>query len=342
MEAYIAAYAFYLFFAALGLTQKNPKPLVTVGLAPMIFLVLLRGYIGVDTPMYVQSIEKIQNSGVYTAIFEPGFEYLVLGASTIVSDPLVITKVIAMMTTLLLLCSNWSPRINAQVIVLGVIPYFYLDMTMNGLRYGMAFAISLFALNSFIRKRSVSFFFWSLLAVSMQVSALYISGLLQVLFRYNWKNVCLLLIAAALVGFFGSDYLLSKATANAELFIASPTAGLAPLLMSVVCLLGCWGDVKIRTEHRLKIVIVSFLTIGAYVLTQITYAGLRLQQLNLFGILLFIICICNASGQKKSKSISVALVFLCILGSVFRLNNFNSEAGSDTSSFAPYRFYWQE
>lgn len=342
MEAYIAAYVFYLLFAALGLTQKTPKPWVTIGLAPMVFLVLLRGYIGVDTPMYVQSIEKIQNSGVYAGIFEPGFEYLVLGVSTIVSDPLVVTKVIAIITTVLLLCSNWSPIINAHVVVLGVIPYFYLDMTMNGLRYGMAFAISLFSLSSFLRRRNARFFVWSLLAVSMQVSALYISGLLQVLFRYNWKSVFLLLIVAALLGTFGESYLLSKATANAELFIASPTAGLAPLLMSVVCLLGCWGDVKIRREHRLKIIIVLFLTIGAYILTQITYAGLRLQQLNLFGILLFIICICHASGQKKSKSISVSLIIICIVGSVFRLNNFNSEAGSDVSSFAPYRFYWQE
>ena len=342
MTIYLAVYSFYLFFVGVGLTQARAKPWILFGLLPMLFIVLLRGNVGVDTPKYVQAVEFIRNADTYLFIFEPGFEYLILLLSKVVTEDDLVIKLIAVLSTSFLVAARWSTAIRVQVLSLVVIPYYFLDMTMNGLRYGLAFAILIFSLDNLVANRNLRFAGWTVLSISIQATSLYVAGLLHTLFRPNFRIVSLVFVVVAAVGFIGAEYILEKVQANSELFIASPTAGLAPLLLSLLCLLGCWSEHRIRKEHSTKILILFALTFLTYVVTQFSYAGIRLQQLNFFTILLFIICAFEMSKVERSRSVLFMLILVCILGTAFRLNNFNSEAGLEPSSFAPYRFSWQE
>lgn len=308
----------------------------------MFMLVWLRGNVGVDLPMYALTIEIIQQNKGYSFIFEPGFEFLILAFSQIASTPSTVAKLIATLTTTLLLLGRWRTKTAYQVLGLGIIPYFYLDMTMNGLRYGLAFAIVLVTLNGFLAMQYFRYTTLALVAASMQVSSLYLTGLLQALLRPSWKYALLMLPGLIAVSLLGYDYFLHKASINAELSKPGLTAGIAPLLLSIVVLIGCWKYKPIRANYRTAILALLALTFATYGVTQFTYAGLRLQQLNYFLILLFLIYTNEKLDRKKSKLILFTLILASILGSTFRLNNFRSEAGNGEAPFIPYHFFWQE
>lgn len=342
MAIYIFTYALYFAILGVGLRRKNIRRWVVAATLPMFALVWLRGNVGVDLPMYVQSIEVIQQSGGYTFLFEPGFEFLILALSHVSSDPMIVAKLIATITTLLLLGTKWRTRTAYQAIGLGIIPYFYLDMTMNGLRYGLAFSIILVSLNNMMSMQRFRYASSALLAASMQVSSFYLIGILQILHKPNWKHLLLMFAVIIGVALMGSEYFLFKASVNAELSKPGITAGIAPLFLSVLMLTGCWNSNKILHAHRTKLQILFVLSFATYGVTQITYAGLRFQQLNYFLILLFVIYASEKAGIKYSKLIFTALILLSVFGSVLRLSNFQSEAGNGDAPFAPYKFYWSK
>jgi hypothetical protein len=308
----------------------------------MFALVWLRGTVGVDIPMYVQSIELIQQSGGYIFLFEPGFEFLILGLGHISDDPMISVKLIATITTLLLLGTKWQTNTAYQVMGLGIIPYFYFDMTMNGLRYGLAFAIILASLNSLMLAHQSRCMLSVLLAASMQVSSLYLSSILQILLKPNWKYIIIMLILLIGVALIGSEYFLIKALVNSDLSKPGIAAGVGPLFLSLLVLTGCWNSKIILRLHRRKLQTMFALSIATYCVTQISYAGLRFQQLNYFLILLFVIYASEKAELKNSKIILTTLILTSLFGSAFRLNNFQSEAGIGEAPFAPYKFYWSE
>lgn len=342
MAIYLFTYALYFAILGVGLRRKNTRRWVVAATLPMFALVWLRGTVGVDLPMYVQSIEVIQQSGGYTFLFEPGFEFLILALGHISAEPMISVKLIATITTLLLLSTKWRTNTAYQAIALGVIPYFYFDMTMNGLRYGLAFAIILASLNSLMSSQRTRYASSTILAASMQVSSLYLSGILQTLLKPNWKHLLLMITFLIGVYLIGSDYFLLKASVSTELSKPGITAGVAPLFLSILVLTGCWNSKKILYSHRKKLQALFALTIATYGVTQLSYAGLRFQQLNYFLILLFVIYASEKSGLKQSKIILITLILAAVFGSAFRLNNFQSEADVGEAPFVPYKFYWSE
>lgn len=308
----------------------------------MFVLVWLRGNVGVDLPMYLNSIELIQLVNGYTFRFEPGFELLILGLSSIVSDPATVAKIIATLTTVFLFMGNWRTKTAYQVLGLCIIPYFYLDMTMNGLRYGLAFAITLMSLHGLVANQRFRSTLTGLAVPSIHISSLYLTGLLQILLKPSRSYILLALPIIAIISQIGSDYLFQKATANAGLSKPNMTAGVAPLLLSIIVLIGCWIGKLVHTKNLATLLILFALTLATYGITQFSYAGLRLQQLNYFLILLFLIYSTEKTQRYRSKNLLFALILASILGTALRLNNFYSVAGIGDAPFAPFRFYWQE
>lgn len=342
MVIYLFTYALYFAILGVGLRRKNTRRWLVAATMPMFALVWLRGTVGVDLPVYVQAIEVIQQSGGYTLIFEPGFQLLILALAYASNDPMITVKLIATITTLFLLGMKWRSNTAYQVIGLGIIPYFYFDMTMNGLRYGLAFAIILASLNSLMSTQQTRYILLALLAASMQVSSLYLSYILYILFKTNCKYQIFMLILLIGVALIGSEYFLNKASVYADLSKPGFTSGVAPLLLSLLVLTGCWCSKLIMHTHRKKLLTLFALSIATYCVTQISYAGLRLQQMNYFLIFLFVIYASEKAGLKNSKIILTTLILTSLISSAFRLNNFQSEAGIGDAPFVPYIFFWSE
>ena len=341
MEFYIFSYFFFFSVALLGVGRRNFKLWSLVGLLPMVILVLLRGAIGTDTPFYQQNIELIQSHDSLAFIFEPGFEFIILAIGRITSDSLVAVKIIALITLFFLFSSNWLSPFAGQIISFAFIPYFFLDMTMNGLRYGLAFSICLYALSLFYNKDYIRLTFVGFFAVLIQISSVYVLGFLNLLFNPGLRKFLIAFILAGIVLSFSYDYLSFKTSVNQDLRIVSPTSGVAPLILSSISIAGALSNSAIRTNFSNQFCILFLMSLMTYGLTFLSSAGLRFQQLNLFTIFMAIIFAGTLAGVTKSKRIYLSALLVGILGSIFRLNNFIGQAGVDSSSFMPYRFFWE-
>jgi hypothetical protein len=307
----------------------------------MFLLVLLRGAIGPDTPMYQQSIELIQSKESFAFIFEPGFELIILAIGRLTSDSLLTTKIIALITFLVVFSSNWFSPFAGQIISFAFMPYFLLDMTMNGLRYGLAFAICLYSLSLFYHKNYLQLTFAGFFAILIQISSVYVLGFLNLLFNPGLKNLFIVILLAGIILSSSFEYLSFKASVNQDLRIVSPTSGVAPFLLSSVSIAGAWSNAAIRTNYSKQFCILFLMSLITYGLTFLSSAGLRFQQLNLFTILLAVILAGTSAGVTNSKPIYLSALLVGVLGSIFRFNNFISQAGLDSSSFMPYRFFWE-
>ena len=341
MEFYIFSYFFFFSVALLSVGRRNFKLWSLVGLLPMVILVLLRGTIGPDTPMYQQNIELIQSHDSLAFIFEPGFELIILAIGRITSDSLIAVKIIALITLFFLFSSDWLSPLAGQIISFAFIPYFFLDMTMNGLRYGLAFVLCLYTLSQFYHKNYLQQGVFGVSAVLIQISSVYVLGFLGMLFNPRLKSIFIIIFLAVCVVFSFYDYLFYKASVNQELRIVSASSGLAPLLLSSVSIAAVLTNPAIRIHYTKQFCILFLMAILTYGLTLLSAAGLRFQQLNLFTIFLAMIFACSSAGILKSKTITLSLLLVGILGSFFRLNNFIGQAGLDPSSFVPYRFFWE-
>jgi hypothetical protein len=341
MELYVFSYLFFFSVSLLGVGRRNFKLWSLVGLLPMVVLVLLRGAIGPDTPMYQQNIELIQSQESFAFIFEPGFELIILAISRITLDSLLAVKIIALITLFFLFSSDWLSPLAGQIISFALIPYFFLDMTMNGLRYGLAFALCLYTLSQFYHRNYLQQWGGGISAVLIQISSVYVLGFLSILFNPKLKSIFVIIFLAGSVLFSFYDYLFYKASVNQDLRIVSASSGLAPLLLSSISIAGILTNAAIRVHYLKQFCILFLMAILTYGLTLLYAAGLRFQQLNLFTIFLAMIFACSSAGIIKSKPITLSLLLVGILGSFFRLNNFIGQAGLDPSSFLPYRFFWE-
>ncbi len=149
MIYYFSAFLFYYVFLKhfLQAEQKHQVYLFLMML-PLILMVILRGTVGTDTSVYLQIIEGLSETGVAVSGFAKTpisgwgeLTFLVKSLLYFTPNPAVIIVIIASLTTSILI---WTASLSTQakwVFALCIVPIFYLDMTMNGLRYGLAFAI---------------------------------------------------------------------------------------------------------------------------------------------------------------------------------------------------------
>jgi len=101
-------------------------------------------------------------------------------------------------------------------------------------------------------------------------------------------------------------------------------------------------DGTFRTEARVQLSCLAALSVLTYLVSQVFYAGLRFQLLNLFLVFLFAACFAHVRDIKLSKKIVVMIFLIGLLSAGFRLKNFYTEAGQGDTPFAPYHFFWEQ
>jgi hypothetical protein len=155
MIYYSAAFLFYYacVVSAFQDVRKHENKIFIFGMLPLVLLVVLRGDVGTDTASYLQIISGIQDTGeavsghARTPISGWGeFTAIIKGLFYFTTNPRVIVAVLALFTTGILIYASLISEKAKWVFAVCVVPIFYLDMTMNGLRYGLAFAIAAYAI----------------------------------------------------------------------------------------------------------------------------------------------------------------------------------------------------
>jgi len=317
---------------------KSYKYLLFFLLLPALLVVLLSGDTGTDKASYYVWIAYTFNGNADKILYEPGFKLLTYLLSLIYPHEYFIVPVIGFLTTLFLVLAFSGSKWQLIIFAFLLFPFFYFDMTMNGLRYGLSFAISAYAAKQIVQGNIKMFLLFGLLAVSMQYSSLIII-ILVFLTQVKIKKIflfMLIILSFALLNFFDLSYFSSKVDAYKDLVRPSGISGLSPLLIfSLFFLLNKCLHKKIDFIFY----IIFLLEILSFILSLSSYSGLRFQNLCIFVLLIFM-----AFFQKTRPFKKKYIVFFLILGVLcfsLKIRNFLTEEEGVTTPFLPYKFYWE-
>ena len=227
------------------------------------------------------------------------------------------------------------------MLALCIVPYFYLDMTMNGIRYGLAFSIIVYASYFLVEKKKNIFIVLAATAAFIQISSVLLAILLYGMLEARWRAILLGMFFAMVGVISASEYLTLKLEANTGLPAESLASGLSTLILSIFTIATFWNDDDFRKKGRSQLLILTVLSIVTFAITKFMYLGTRLQALNLFLIYLLIGCIVSLHKIKLNKKTLLVVFFIGILSAGFRLKNFYNDAGQGDAPFAPYHFYWE-
>lgn len=300
----ISSYGLASVFLLRTHSLKSRALLFIIGLVPMIFLAVMRGNVGTDTATYIDIISDIKSSSA--APVELGFVLLVKCLLYLSSDPSIVLSLLALITIGLLVLGSILSSQALFVSALCIVPIYFFDMTMNGVRYGLSFACAMMAIALFYRKQLLISIGFAVLAVMLHVSGLLLFGMMILLADdrselKRWVVISLLLgllltvmqnIDGILVafGFNVSDDMGAHLAEKIPAYLKNPSprfiSGFAQLAMSLIVffILRCSDTIHSRARPY-QLWALFTLIIAAFILTKFNYVGLRVQSLVLFFML---------------------------------------------------------
>ena len=341
MWVYVLALSY--FYAAFELSRRNGRAGwgATLGALPAIALVLLRGQVGVDTPNYVSAVEVLRDVGEPIEMFEPLFEQILLTLSGLPLPPLGVLALVSATTTLLLLRGWWLVE-RDMVLFTAIFAVYFFDMTMNGLRYGLAFAVVTVAAAALVRGRFVVFVALVAAASLIQITSVLMGAVLLLCHEFRWRSALATALLAALVSLSFGEYLLFKLLANEILQKPGALSGLSTLALSAA-LLGVWvSRPELRAAAQGKIVLLGLLALAAYAVAQVSYAGLRLLSLVAFLTALVLACHMHKARLRFDRRTALVVIAISVLFGALKLRNLAQSDEDAEAPFVPYRFIWDE
>lgn len=346
MEYYIIPYIFLAFWIVIFVKSKIELKKYTLFLfictLPAAFIAIFSGDVGTDKGYYYTTIYRTLHWEFSEVNYEFGFKVLnVIIGKVISEDVFVIIPVISTITYLFLIFSFSKNKFQLTVFSFLVFPFFFYDMTMNGLRYGLSFAIAAYASYQLIRnKRTKLFFILAILATSIQYSSfliLVVIYLSQV--KLQRKHLLILILFfGILYKILDFSYFDNKVDTYKELNSPSGISGLSPLVIFVLIFIINYVLNKGNKINKFFYVLL-ILEVLSFVLSLVSYSGLRFQNLVIFA---FLILMANQYEFEKynGKFIFVFFIVGCLcLG--LKIRNFMNEDELVETPFLPYEFYWE-
>ncbi|MFC7299249.1 EpsG family protein [Herminiimonas aquatilis] len=304
-------------------------------------------------------ISEIQNNGVTD--LELGFVLFIKTMLLIGVAPQFILAAIACISTALLVYAAQLSKRSLLVCALCVIPVFYFEITMNGLRYGLSFVCMMCAVALFYQKRLYVCVILATCAVLFHLSG-WLLILMMVFFaddkeEFKFWFVITIGLAVLILVLQNIDQLLhlfviniadsgvnlsNKVSAYSNFPSPSLLSGIGPLTLSLLALV----LIKRADEanHAVRVRRFYFLllaAVGTFIIAKFSYAGLRLQFVVLFFMFLILQfkpafeCIGNV---KRGKNILATMVLIGFLGMAAFIKNALMTEGQGLSPWLPYSF----
>lgn len=341
MKPYVICYAILVACLVLGLALGKVRTAALVAFAPMFYLIAARGLVGVDSAFYVQQFDVIRYQGFLGGGFEPGFSVIVDLLTHVFPDSFEILILFGCVAAISILIAALILEREPVLFLSLVLPFFLFDMTMNGVRYGLAFSIVALGVAALNAGRRWLFVLCVVAAATIQISSVLLAVGVWVLVEIRPRTfVVIALLGAGLLYRFGG-YIGEKAAQNADLAAAGGFSGVLPLLISFIIL----AAIVLASGERWRQITIpvaglAMLQISAFGFSRFYYAGLRIQSIIVFmTYLVFVILIYRKQVNiHRNKSIIALLFVACIASSLLRLKNFNDEQSIGLSPFAPYYF----
>lgn len=309
-----------------------------IGFTPAILLVTLRGGVGTDTGNYIQMAKDIAQGGYerygdYDVEF--GFFFLIKFLTSMVDEPRIVINTISFFIAIYSYYLFAASKNSILVFILLIFPVFFYDMSMNGLRYGLAFLLAKHASDKYESNNKVFALALLIASIGFQLSGILVFFLLKV----NRLKVSTAIYMAPLflaVYIVFEQRLLYKLLSYQMLESPSNTSGLMPLIVFLLCYLIIFFESSAFSRQLLFFLIAE---IAAFMLAGITYAGLRFQMLILFS---FFGALSAAHFQSlfKKNAIPIFLLVVGVIGFSGKLRNFSDGSFEPGTPFLPYSFFW--
>jgi hypothetical protein len=302
---YIAPYLYIMVAIAIlkNMGLENNQ-LLFCCLIPAFFVVVLRGQVGTDTASYLRIIDNIA-ANIENSDVEIGFELvakLLLGLGF--SSQAVVAAFSWLICALLIIAFS-KTKDEVLIFVFLIFPIFFYDMTMNGLRYGIAFCFAKIAFNAIEEGKRKTFALMGLASVSFHLSGFILLVLLMAR-RFNFRYLMIGGVLATVLVFIFLDRLIFKFTVYGDLQAPNGLSGLAPLLLVILLyistILTSLKDVKYLT-------FLLILETAFFLMAKFSYAGLRFQYLTLFAFL----CILPRCAVMRSPDRAIFLALYLLL-----------------------------
>jgi hypothetical protein len=306
---------------------------------PATLISILRGNVGTDTFTYLNYFRALNLSDDLK--FEPGFEFLSRFLKIFLINERLILSLISFLIILLIVRAFSYTKEQIVLFSILLFPLFFYDMTMSALRYGLGFSISMYSIHNLNRFKFKTAVILGLLAIIIQYSCILI---LSCFFLFKLKKfyilitICFFSLALFLLNF-NFSYFYEKQDFYKDTVSPSATSGLGPLLVFIALTFLYFLSFKNSGQRKILLLIVIF-ELLSFLVAKISYAGLRLQMLFLFTLIIFLK---EELIFLQKKNLFFYSLFLMGMFSLFlNLKNISLEIENNAYPFLPYKFFWQE
>lgn len=306
---------------------------------PAIAIVMFKANVGTDTANYTNYAETILLDPLISAQdlnIEYGFYWLLKVIVNITDSPHFTINFISATIAVYGIYLFSNNRNSIIIFSLLIFPVFFYDMTMNGLRYGLAFLLAKQAVDYYESKHKFQSVALLALCASMQVTGV-IVFLLLMMKRLSFKVIVNLMLISVIVGYAYWDRLAEKIIGYLEFQSPNLYSGVMPLGIFIACYI-----VLLRYRERVgfNIHLMFLLEILSFILAKYSYAGLRFQLLILFS-LFCAISTYKIDSYKNKKIVLTLFLIIGLIGFLAKLKNFADDFGNPPSPFMPYTFLWE-
>ena len=345
MYVYIFSYICVLIYAFNNIVLNGSKTIAINKMVakllflPAIAIVMFKANVGTDTENYRYFAETILLDPLILAQdlnIEYGFYWLLKVIVNVTDSPRFTINIISACIALYSIFLFSNNRNSLIIFSLLIFPVFFFDMTMNGLRYGLAFLFAKQAFDYFESKRKFLSLTFIALCASMQITGVLVY-LLLIIKNLNFKVFINLTLISIIVGYLFWNPIVKKFISYSEMYSPNIYSGLAPLSIFTACY-----SVLLRYRNKvdLNIHFMFLLEILSFVMAKYSYAGLRFQLLILFS-LFCLMSTYKLDSYKNKKTVLILFLIIGLIGFVAKLKNFADDYGNPPSPFMPYTFLWE-
>lgn len=323
----------------LRISFKSKRLLFVISVIPASLISVFRGDVGTDTFTYLNYFRELKITDSFK--FEPGFEFLSRWIKLVCNDERLSVAVVSLII-IILIVKGFSYS-KEQIILFSLLffPLFFYDMSMNGLRYGLGFSLVALSIDNLYKLNYKTATALGFCAITIQYSCVLI---LICFFLFKIRKIyliSLIIIFSFLLFFlsFNLNYFYDKQDFYKDAVAPGGTSGLGPLFVFLSLVVVYVITFKTYKLNKTLVLIVIF-ELLSYLVTRISYAGLRLQMLYLFTLILFIRQ--ELPSLSKRNLFFFSLFFLGFFSLFLSVKNMNSVIEDDQTPFIPYKFFWQE
>jgi len=331
-------------FFLTALSKYKSSLFLYLSLICFFLIALLRGSVGTDTAAYEIILDEINRGLIWTGM-EPGFLILSWILVSITGLSSVSVRAISALIFLGMSIYIYKSNKNEKYILIAyILPAYVYPYSMNVLRVGIASILLLLAVQSLRIKKIETALLLMATALMFHYSSLFSIVIILACqiqwFKVSnlWKFLVLILVTLCVLAL-NSGYFFTKLDAYQSLVSPEPYSGVGKLIIMLVLLVGISLS-NLPSSEKAKILLIGiFSTLAFWIISNISYAGLRFLDLLTFAFPLCILLVYSKNKLDFGKIIKASLFIAGILSVLMTYRNFLLEAGQGPSPFLPYVFY---